>query len=421
MPSVVGNGLPVASKKHSVFHSGLFELVDAKFKRGYTDRKYTLREILSNDNCDVLLPKKDKFYKYIKAQIQNDNPTTSIIQYLLFIAIGFLYIPSVFFSFYKSGFVAGDQSILNETHHSLLTHNFAVAWGDYFVPFVITAGMAGIFPLILIMNKKKLDEKKISDILDSVDTEREDTIKEHELISCFFILCEILYKIRINIGNSQNNLISQEIKKDLTTVCDKYNIKKYDIINCPYTSLREVSLSDLYNWLSNYLLSKKFSSIFKTIICKMREKITQLQKDELLSNSVKKINSQFEYNLGNSILTRKRVIDIISEICIGKIDVIEDPLPQPVLLTRDLDLLGVREALFEYWGDLNKEDLIMPYTVDLNYLSSKILILYSKHYPYDFYNLETYYVQAPLVPLLRSTMQLEDYRPDPLQHDVFHL
>lgn len=395
MPIIAGNGLPVGAKKNLALRSGLFELVDAKFKRGLTDKKYTLREILESGNCEVLLPERKKFYKYVKDQIQNENPKINIFQYSLFILAGLLYIPPIVTGFYRSGFVTADTSLTGETHHSLIIHNYSVVWGDYFVPFIITTCIAGVFPLIVLLSKIKEDKKKISDLLDSVEAERDDTISEHKLISCFFTLCEVLYKIRVAKASQDSELQRQDILQDLFTICQKYNIEYVKITKNPYVKIYQLSLDELDSNLREYLLSESFSGITKNIICKIQEHITDLKKKALLNPGCKKISANFERALCNDSLTKNKVLDIISDFCIEKIDVREDPLPVPIFLTRDLDLIGVREALFEYWGDLDPTELVIHYTIDFNYLSSSILIKYSERHPKEFYQQESCLVRKP--------------------------
>jgi hypothetical protein len=278
------------------------------------------------------------------------------------------------------------------------------------VPFVITLGIAGLYPMLVFLSKIKLDEKKIADLLDSVDAERKDTISEHKLISCFFSLCEILYKIKKNPDELELEEQQKQIISELLLNCQKYSIPYNKIFNRPYANFYDYELGILDSNIRDFLLSEHFAGINKTIICKMREHITDLKKKSLLNPGCKKIDSQFESGLSGSSEIKNKVLDIIAEICVKKIDVREDPLPQPIYLTRDLDLLGVREALFEYWGDLPQDELIIHYTIDFNYLSSKILIEYSERYPKEFYRQADCPVRQPV---LRLAPALE-YIPRPV-------
>lgn len=411
MPEVTGNGLPVSTKRDLILPSGLFELVDAKFKRGLTDDVYTLREILSNDNCEILLPTKDKFYKYIKSQVWSENPSINLIQYCFFILSGLLYLPSIIISFYNSSFLAANTNITGETHHSILMHNFAVAWGDYVVPFIITTGIAGIFPLIVFISKIKSNNNKITDILDSVDVERKKTIQDHNLIASFFTLCEILHQIKLAKENTTDTN-HQDIINDVISTCKKYDIHDSEIIHSPHLSIEQLNLNQLDTNIRNYLLSKKYSEITKNIICKINSRIDKLEEKALLNASSKKVNPDFKSNLSESKVIQNKMLSILADICAKKIDVRESPIPIPVLLTRDLDLIGVREALFEYWGDLNPKDLVIHYTVDFEFLSRIVLIMYCKRFPEDFYEPTIGVTQRPLI---RQGPCLT-YPPPPIKH-----
>lgn len=397
MPSIAANGLPIKSRQNIHLHSGLFELVDAKFRRGFTGERQTLSEVLANDNCEVVLPTKKQFYKYVKAQIQNEKPIVNVLQCLFYITAGLLYLPTVFTGYYAAGHLSADENQSNDEHYSAHMHNFGIVWGDYCVPFIVTFGIAGVFPFIILLLKIRTEQKKILDILESVDTERTNTIREHKLIACFFTFCEILHRINQANQDPTNIILHQAIKQDVYAVCVKYGVSIIEIIGAAHFDIFSLDLTCLDANIRKHLLSNKYFEITKNINYLIFKYLDKLKLDSVLIPNSKKVSPLFVQTLAVSSIIRNRILDIISDITAEKIDPEECSLTLPVLLTRDLDLLGVREALFEFWGDLSSEELVIHYTIDFNELSIKIINEYSDRFPEDFYRQVPGSVRYPLV------------------------
>lgn len=74
--------------------------------------------------------------------------------------------------------------------------------------------------------------------------------------------------------------------------------------------------------------------------------------------------------------------------------------------------------MFEYWGDLEPDKLVIHYTVDFNYLSSQIIIKYSEIHPQDFYQ-QLQPITSVRRPCIRQAPVLE-YHPEPLVPDFMY-
>lgn len=353
---------------------------DKKFKSRTYNQFVSFSERLCDCEWDTALPNIDKFKNHIDDSTQDHSKHISITKNVIGFTVSLLFIVLFITELIRFIFYISDEE-MREKHHVTNHIRSGIRALSFAIAFIlnINNNLTGLWQ---IRYKYKKEVKSAKTLADDYNDIREDIIGKHSLQYVFFVILELIPKIKSYIIDehypARIKEVEEILKKKFKLIALKKSVQELTRSNGNLLTNDCVILN-----LKSLLISESFDHVFQQIKLAISKNFDDITLVSLASTMLPKLNNNYNSLISRDKSTQFIILDLISEIAIKKHSG-KSRLYSQIKLTKTRMASKLKEILIKYWNNSESGDLIEPSEINFDALAIKVNYQMRIEYPHIF-------------------------------------